>query len=171
MIEEDTEDVFKRQKSYKDIITLLEEDEDEPNQDLSSIISTLQEEISSSSNSSSSSPSAYGPGPVYNPAISGPYETDPENPPVVSGLGSGSGVEEEEEKENVMRHLLEASDDELGLPSTTSLSDSFEEAGFGQVDSGDFFLPVGGEGGLWEFEDREAANYYSLLQTSAEIFL
>ncbi|XP_021746434.1 uncharacterized protein LOC110712278 [Chenopodium quinoa] len=161
IIQED-EDVFKRQKSYKDIITLLEEEEDEPNEDLSSLISTLQEEISSftSTTTSSSSPPQHGPDPVS----SGPYETDPENPSV----GSGSGAEE---RDSVMRHLLEASDDELGLPNS-SLSDGFDEvAGGGQFDGADFFFDttVGGEG-LWEFEDREAANYYSLLQ-STEIFM
>ncbi|XP_021722928.1 uncharacterized protein LOC110690412 [Chenopodium quinoa] len=161
IIQED-EDVFKRQKSYKDIITLLEEEEDEPSDDLSSLISTLQEEISTTT--SSSSPSQHGPDPVHDPASSGPYETDPENP----SIGSGSGAEE---RNNVMRHLLEASDDELGLPNS-SLSDGFDEvAGNGQFDGGDFFFDttVGGEG-LWEFEDREAANYYSLLQ-STEIFM
>ncbi|KNA15915.1 hypothetical protein SOVF_093890 [Spinacia oleracea] len=164
--EEEDEEVFKRQKSYKDIITLLEEEEDDPNEDLSSLISTLQEEISSSS--STSSPSQHGLGPVHDPANSGPYEIDQENPSV----GSGSG---EDETENVMRHLLEASDDELGLPNTTTTtnsfsSDSFDEVVDGQFDGGDFFYPVVGGEGLWEFEDREAANYYSLLQ-STEIFM
>ncbi|KMT07099.1 hypothetical protein BVRB_6g154260 [Beta vulgaris subsp. vulgaris] len=149
------EDVFKRQKSYKDIITLLEEEEDYPNEDLSSLISTLQEEISSSSSPSSSEPD-----PARNP-----------------GPEDGSGLEEEE-REKVMRHLLEASDDELGLPSSinseasNNTTDIFSDevvGGGGHVDGGDFLFPLGGEG-LWEFEDHEAANYYSLLQSS-EIFI
>ena len=136
-IEIEGEDL-KRQKSYKDIITLLEEDEDDPNEDLSAIISTLQEELSSGGSAS---------------------DPEPEKP-------SSSGSEEEEregEGEKVMRHLLEASDDELGIPST----DGFDSATGGHADGGDLLFPIGET--LWEFEDHEAANYYNLLQS--EIFM
>ncbi|CAO2829034.1 unnamed protein product [Amaranthus hypochondriacus] len=157
--EEETHDesLFKRQKSYKDIINLLEEEEDVPVDDLSSLISTLQEEIACSSPSSS----------VSNPAPSDPYEADPDVPSV--GFGSGSGSGSEDENENVMRHLLEASDDELGLPNTSNITDGFDEVVGGQMDDVDLFSSVGGEG-IWEFEDYEASNYYSLLQ-STEIFI
>ncbi|KAJ8445455.1 hypothetical protein Cgig2_031268 [Carnegiea gigantea] len=138
------EEDLKRQKSYKDIINLLEEDEDDPNEDLSSIISTLLDELSSG----------------------GP---DPEKPGALGSVSS-SGSEEEREGEGegeggkVMRHLLEASDDELGIPSTDGLDSS---VGGSYVDGGGWSLPVGES--LWEFEDHEAANYYNLLQS--EIFI
>ncbi|KAJ8441323.1 hypothetical protein Cgig2_024835 [Carnegiea gigantea] len=143
--EENEEEVLKRQKSFKDIITLLEEEEDDPNEDLSSLISTLQEEISS--------------GPESGPAYSGPDEHDSENPLSTAGFP-------QEEGEKVMRHLLEASDDELGIPST----DGSDAAPDGGVDGGDLLFTFGGVGeGIWEFEDHEAANYYNMLQS--EIFL
>lgn len=143
--EENEEEVLKRQKSFKDIITLLEEEEDDPNEDLSSLISTLQEEISS--------------GPESGPAYSGPDEHDSENPSSTAGFPV-------EEGEKVMRHLLEASDDELGIPST----DVSDAAPDGRVDGGDLLFTFGGVGeGIWEFEDHEAANYYNMLQS--EIFL
>lgn len=145
--EVEEEEVLKRQKSYKDIITLLEEEEDEPNEDLSYLMSSLQEELSS------------GPG-LDQP---GPYEMDPDNP--TAGSSGSGGEEDESEGERVMRHLLEASDDELGIPNT----EGYDGVGIvgGQVDGGDLLSPVGG--GLWEFEDHEAANYYNLLQS--EVFL
>lgn len=139
-IEIEEEEDLKRQKSYKDIITLLEEDEDDPNEDLSSIISTLLDELSSGA-------------------------PDPEEPGSLGSVSSsGSEEEREGEGEKVMRHLLEASDDELGIPSTDGLDSS---AGASYVDGGDWSLPVGES--LWEFEDHEAANYYNLLQS--EIFM
>ncbi|XP_062111641.1 uncharacterized protein LOC133823073 [Humulus lupulus] len=159
---ENGEDYYKRQKSYNDILSLLEEEEEEPNQDLSSIITTLQQELSSKSRSDLNS--------------FGTSETDPETTTVASSSAaedyscssssSSSSLvlkddEQEVEKERVMRHLLEASDDELGIPNMDVGSDS--GVGF---DSGDFGFPV--TEGLWELED-EAANYYALLQS--ELFM
>ncbi|PON67079.1 zinc finger CCHC domain protein [Trema orientale] len=162
------EDYHKRQKSYSDILSLLDEEEEEPNQDLSSLITTLQQELSSESGSD---PNSFGTG-----------ETDPENPTTASSAAvedytctsssssssSNSPLvskedepEEEEEKERVMRHLLEASDDELGIPNM--------EAGSGReiwFNGGDTAFSV--SEGLWELED-EAANYYALLQS--ELFM
>ncbi|KAK9675843.1 hypothetical protein RND81_11G035600 [Saponaria officinalis] len=154
---ENEEEMIKRQKSYKDIITLLEEDGDEPNDDLSSLISTLQEEIISSTSGS-------------DPICAGSTEPDPVH--YESGSGGEEGVEE------VMRHLLEASDDELGIPNTfhddNNKNNGQEMDGFdevvGHVDGGDLLFAVGE--GLWEFEDHEANNYYEyndLLQS--EIFM
>lgn len=120
----------KRPKPYSQILSLLEEEEQDPNQDFSSILTTLERELS--------------PGTEHDP-----------NPTPSSG-------EEEEEGERVMRHLLEASDDELGLP-------NIADGGYGEavVDGGDEF---GFEvcNGMWELED-EAANYYTLLQS--ELFM
>ncbi|KAK4788785.1 hypothetical protein SAY86_020104 [Trapa natans] len=84
----DAGEAFKRQRPYEDIISLLDDEEDEPHQDVSHLMTTLQQEISSPS---FAEPSV---------ADGGPGETDGED-----------------EGEKVMRHLLEASDDELGLPS------------------------------------------------------
>ncbi|KAF5779590.1 hypothetical protein HanRHA438_Chr12g0572611 [Helianthus annuus] len=74
----------------------------------------------------------------------------------------------DDEKESVIRHLLEASDDELGIPRR---ADDDVSGGGGGVDD-----DVTGGGcdmvdlcdGLWELED-EAANYYTLLQS--ELFM
>lgn len=149
---------FKRQKSYNEILSLLESEEDEPNEDLSSFITTLQQELSSepesqttpsstvvedyASASSSSSSSSFSS--CFSPAV----------------LKDHDDQEEENDKERVMRHLLEASDDELGIPNRAVGFD--EDGGFNGGD--EFSLPQG----LWELED-EAANYYTLLQS--ELFL
>ncbi|XP_074274565.1 uncharacterized protein LOC141598718 [Silene latifolia] len=157
--EEENEEIIKRQKSYKDIITLLEEEEDDPNEDISSLISTLQEEIISSTGLNPVQPGSDDLNRVY----SGSDEFD--------RVCSGSGGEEEE-VEKVMKHLLEASDDELGIPNLSGEMNGYDvvDVDEGHVDGGDLFLPVGE--GLWEFEDHEANNYYeysSLLQS--EIFM
>ncbi|OWM75952.1 uncharacterized protein LOC116211977 [Punica granatum] len=138
----DDGEAAKRQKPYDDILSLLDEEEDDPQQDLSSLITTLQQELSSSTSSSGSSSPAAG------DAKDGP---------------DGG----EDERERVMRHLLEASDDELGLP---SISESGGESG---AETFDGVAPAEGlmglcDGGLWELED-EAANYYALLQS--ELFM
>ncbi|KAI6686448.1 hypothetical protein NL676_032361 [Syzygium grande] len=109
-------------------------------QDLSSLISALQDELDSSES---------------DPGL-------PSEPELASPSSSSSSPEEEsdgdEDKEKVFRHLLVASDDELGLPSR---EDEVAEAGAGGVE----FLSYDG---LWELED-EAANYYTLLQS--ELFM
>ncbi|PWA62123.1 hypothetical protein CTI12_AA366780 [Artemisia annua] len=66
--------------------------------------------------------------------------------------------DDEDEKESVIRHLLEASDDELGLPAVTKGGDDVAEVSY----YGDLC------DGLWELED-EVANYYTLLQS--ELFM
>ncbi|KAL1806339.1 hypothetical protein ACET3Z_029407 [Daucus carota] len=71
--------------------------------------------------------------------------------------------EEDDEKERMIRHLLEASDDELGLPDKSSgLGEDF----IGPVDL--FDDPFSCCDGIWELED-EVANYSTLLQ--AELFM
>ncbi|KAE9454529.1 hypothetical protein C3L33_13567, partial [Rhododendron williamsianum] len=123
----------KRQKSYDQILSLLEEEEEQvPNQDFSSILTTLQRELDDDPFSVPESGS----------------DPDGDNPARMGG-------EEKDEAERFMRHLLEASDDELGIPN--------------RVDGGDGEGMKGGDetsfcDGLWDLED-EAANYYSLLQS------
>ncbi|KAH7515919.1 uncharacterized protein LOC107428991 [Ziziphus jujuba] len=155
---EDFEDFNKRQKSYSHILSILESEEDEPTQDLSSLITTLQQEISSDSG--------------FDPLPFVSSENDQENPTKASktvedyassssSSSSSSAVlskedDQENDKERVMRHLLEASDDELGIPNREIVFDG--DNGFNGGDGFSF------SDGLWEFED-EAANYYTLLQS------
>ncbi|KAF8399450.1 hypothetical protein HHK36_015315 [Tetracentron sinense] len=146
------EESSKHHKSYNHILSLLEADEEEPNQDISSLVSTLQQELSS--------------GPLLEPTS----ESDPDNPTVTTTLDSISsspilfkGDEEEADKESVIRHLLEASDDELGIPHRETRVDGEEDD---ESNDGGFGLSLCD--GLWEFED-ETANYYTLLQS--EIFM
>lgn len=72
--------------------------------------------------------------------------------------------EEEDEKGRMIRHLLEASDDELGLPNKSSelLGEDFSDP----VNL--FYDPFLCCDGIWELED-EVANYSTLLQ--AELFM
>ncbi|MFS8020858.1 hypothetical protein Hanom_Chr16g01420711 [Helianthus anomalus] len=84
---------------------------------------------------------------------------------------NGESVDDNsDDKNSVIRHLLEASDDELGIPSRVDDSgDCDVTGGDDDVTGGD----GGGDGGygdfwLWELED-EAANYYTLLQS--ELFM
>ncbi|XP_057948665.1 uncharacterized protein LOC131144207 [Malania oleifera] len=147
-------DDSKRHKSYNHILSLLEADhEEEPNSDLSSLITTLQQELSTES--------AFDPPPCY-PAQSLPDE----NLSSAASAGdysspSSLNLTKEDDKERVIRHLLEASDDELGIPSSEIRVDEGE----GDFNGGDCFSLYGG---LWEFED-EAANYNTLLQS--ELFM
>ncbi|TKY69700.1 hypothetical protein E2542_SST05982 [Spatholobus suberectus] len=71
--------------------------------------------------------------------------------------------EDESDRERVMRHLLQASDDELGIPNSGDGLFGFGENGF---NNGDGFSSLCDK--LWELED-ERANYYAFLQS--ELFL
>lgn len=169
---EDFEENNKRQKSYNHILSILEAEEDEPNQDLSSIITTLQQELSSDSG--------------FDPLPFSASGTDPENPTSASAAveeytssssssssfsppsssSSSEALSREDDKENdkerVMRHLLEASDDELGIPNRELVFDGDNGVGFNDGD-GFAYSDV-----LWEFEDH-TANYYTMLQS--ELFM
>ncbi|MGI4370278.1 hypothetical protein ACR2V4_27185, partial [Klebsiella pneumoniae] len=140
-LSEDIEDP-KRHKSYTQILSLLEEEEEEPTEDFSSILTTLQRELSCDSESDPSSVSGSEPDPDSYGPIEGPVPS------------------EDDERERVLRHLLEASDYELGIPNRSDVGDDGEA-----FHDGDF-LDLGD--GLWELED-EAANYYTLVQS--ELFL
>ncbi|XAR56018.1 hypothetical protein NMG60_11036297 [Bertholletia excelsa] len=145
-----TEDVDdpKRQKSYNQILSLLEEKEEEPDQDFSSIMTSLQRELSSELDPDVGEISPAGPS-RESPALS---------PTAAHGELKGN-VEGEDERERVMRHLLEASDDELGIPNTAAGDDDTVACGGDAAALSD---------GLWELED-EVANYYALLQS--ELFM
>ncbi|KAF7809149.1 uncharacterized protein G2W53_035892 [Senna tora] len=116
-----TEDPSKRHKPYTHILSLLESDheiEDDPTQDLSPLITTLQQEIASDSQ---------------------PLLTPHPNLTPSSSVSQEDSIKQEEEghkvKEGVIRHLLEASDDELGIPNTGTGDNigffDFGEGGFG----------------------------------------
>ncbi|GFZ00143.1 hypothetical protein Acr_13g0015420 [Actinidia rufa] len=124
----------KRQKSYTHILSLLEDDDEDedPNQDFTSILTTLQRELSCDPLPRSKSDS-----------------TDSSEP-------TRKWEEGEDERERFMRHLLEASDDELGIPNRTVDGD-YEEG----INGGD---EVSACDGLWELDD-DVANYHSLFQS------
>ncbi|KAG9451250.1 hypothetical protein H6P81_011215 [Aristolochia fimbriata] len=131
--------------SLNNILSLLESEEEEPTEDLSNILTTLEQELSTSSSSPSSS----------EPGVESLAEPALETAEVAQAEKGGEG-------EVVMKHLLEASDDELGIPSWENgegVEARGESRGVGE------FL---GYDGFWEFED-EAANYYTLLQS--ELFM
>ncbi|CAB4295205.1 unnamed protein product [Prunus armeniaca] len=169
----------KRQKSYNHILSLLDEEEEEPSQDLSSIITTLQQELSSDSaaepltafpNSDADQEINQSSGSTAATAFEGyASSSSGSSSPSSSNTNSGfmkEGDEQEDDGERVMRHLLEASDDELGIPQREEVSgfDDAEDAGFNGLMMDGFSF---GDG-LWELED-EAANYYTLVQS--ELFM
>ncbi|XP_010066925.2 uncharacterized protein LOC104453959 [Eucalyptus grandis] len=144
----DEEEEEKRQRSYRDILSLLEEEEDVAGQDLSSLITSLQRELASGSS---------------DPLTASAEEA----PPSPAGEAGDEGGDE---RERVMRRLLEASDDELGLPSRES-SEVGHGVGIGEghdvlcgsVGEGQGSIDLC-EGLVWELED-EATNHNALLQS------
>lgn len=148
----------KRQKPYNNILNLLDEEEPEPthvlSQDLSAIFTTFQQELSSSTSCDSTTT----------------FDLDslpsvPEMETADRFQLSASAVcgDEDESVKSVMRHLLEASDDELGIPNARDDNgvenrNSCESLPFAFTD----------DNGLWELEDV-AANYYTVLQS--ELFM
>ncbi|KAI3433056.1 uncharacterized protein J3R85_007245, partial [Psidium guajava] len=142
------EDQMKRLKTsssscpHNNILSFLDDQLDDSqisSQDLSSLISSLQDELDSESE----------------PSLL-PSERELASP---SSSSPGEDSDGDEEKEKVFRHLLVASDDELGLPSR-------EGGGPEPGASGVELLSY--DDGLWELED-EAANYHTLLQS--ELFM
>ncbi|XP_019170544.1 PREDICTED: uncharacterized protein LOC109166109 [Ipomoea nil] len=142
---EEEEEASKRHKySYNHLMSILEEEEEEdddnkPVQDLSAILTALQQELCS-------------------PATAGEAEPPP------AGLTTASSKEDENgDRFSVIRHLLEASDDELGIPAGSGMDGG---GGNGTTDGGGGAdLPAFSlSDGLWELED-ESANYYSLLHS------
>ncbi|XVE53256.1 hypothetical protein DITRI_Ditri02bG0189600 [Diplodiscus trichospermus] len=163
--EQHVEETKRHKSSYNHILSLLEAEEDEPNQGLSSLITTLQQELSSD--------------PL--PCTTTTFEADLENNVTTTGAAAAEAAssssssssssslkedEDQDDKEKVIRHLLEASDDELGIPNRE------DGVGFEVVEFEEGFNNGGNAfalcDGLWELED-EAANYYTLLQS--ELFM
>ncbi|KAL7091441.1 hypothetical protein ACP275_12G106500 [Erythranthe tilingii] len=158
----------KRQKPYNTILHLL--DEEEPSQepsrelshDLSAIYTTLQQELVSSNCTSTTTTLVHDddfdslpPSEASAAAAVGEAEL-PGHPT----YGGGAGADENDGVKSVMRHLFEASDDELGIPNRLDENVNIE-------DKLPFSL-INDYNGLWELED-EAANYYTVLQS--ELFM
>ncbi|CAI9275858.1 unnamed protein product [Lactuca saligna] len=128
-------DITKRHKSsYNQILSILdentEEEHQETSQDLTDFFTTLQHELSSSA-------------PLPELII--------ESDQTVKEAGY-------DDKEMVIRHLLEASDDELGIPNRVADGNGGDD----EVPTGeDGGFPVALSDGLWELDD-DAANYYTL---------
>jgi hypothetical protein len=153
----------KRHKSYNHILSLLESEiEDEQNHDLSSIITALQRELSSDSDS------------ILDSLSNSDLETNNGENFTASATSSSSfrliteSEEDEDDKERVMRHLLEASDDELGIPNRSE--EVNVEGATRDDDEIDLSVTVNGggdlcDGLLWELED----NYYTMFQS--ELFM
>jgi len=143
----------KRHKPYNHILSLLESEEDDSTQDLSPLIAALQQEITNFASDSDTLLS-------QDTTTSNNLEECSSSTTQCSG-----GIVEEDDKEMVMRHLLEASDDELGIPNKggEGLLDLGEDRG---LNGGDMLSSICDW--LWEFED-ETANYYELLQS--QLFL
>lgn len=141
---DDSNSNSKRQKPYNNILSLLDEEDEneEQNQNLSAIFTTLEKELSFSSST----------------ATAFDYET----PPLMAEDGRQQPAEEDGVK-SVMRHLLEASDDELGIPNCMEEENNNVELKSDENNSLNSF-----DNGLWEFEDV-AANYYAILQS--ELFM
>ncbi|KAL8533856.1 hypothetical protein ACS0TY_010039 [Phlomoides rotata] len=139
----------KRQKPYNIILNFLDEPEpaQEPShelsQDLSAIFTILQQELTTT------------------PTI----DFEPPQSTAAEELSlNQDGGDEDESVKSVMRHLLEASDDELGIPNPRDENNFVEELNY----SGENFPFAFNDSGLWELED-EAANYYTVLQS--ELFM
>ncbi|GAA0165222.1 hypothetical protein LIER_20680 [Lithospermum erythrorhizon] len=166
--EENSQDIIKRQKTYNQLLSILEEDEEEPiNDNLSNIFTTLEQELSSSSDFSLNFDNILLPNFDVSEADQELHATNACFSLEKSMCNQILKNEKEEDNNNeryndVMRHLLEASDDELGLPGTGGGAATEGGGGGG----GDTIISV--NDGLWEFED-ESANYYAMLQS--ELFM
>ncbi|KAG6396552.1 hypothetical protein SASPL_142703 [Salvia splendens] len=79
-------------------------------------------------------------------------------------------AEEDDGVKSIMRHLLEASDDELGIPNYSSEEfNTNNDDDFGIIKSEENSISVNFfDNGLWEFDDV-AADYYTIMQS--ELFM
>ncbi|XP_010265055.1 PREDICTED: uncharacterized protein LOC104602894 [Nelumbo nucifera] len=153
------EEETKRRRSYNHILSLLEADhEEEVNQDLSSLMATLQEEISYGTTSH--------PPP---PAKQIPSEAETNNPTTAaSSAASVKDDEDEQEKGAVIKDLFEASDDELGIPHKDIRVGEEEYEGIDPETGTGAGLSCWYDDRFWELDDV-AANYYSFVQS--ELFM
>lgn len=143
------------------LVSFLEQQEDDhdigvSSQDLSLFLTNLQQELFSD------------PSPCLPDPSNGAHQTLMMDP--TTEAWNICSKEDDDEKESVIiRHLLEASDDELGLPNEVGVDRTVSsgDEDFNGVDDDDEFKHNSSlfcDGILWELED-EAANYYTLLQS------
>ncbi|KAG8383100.1 hypothetical protein BUALT_Bualt05G0149600 [Buddleja alternifolia] len=135
-------DDSKRQKQYNNIFSLLDEEEEEreTTQDFSSIFTTLEQELSSSTTS---------------PPCTAEEEAAHHQQIPTAGHS--------EDVTSVIRHLLEASDDELGIPNVEDNDNKLEinsAENFSNFDFSDNYY----DNCLWEIEDVDAS-YYNVMQS------
>ncbi|KAL3501394.1 hypothetical protein ACH5RR_035843 [Cinchona calisaya] len=150
-----------KSSSYNQILSILEEEEDEPNQEyMLDIFQSLQQELSSEG--SSATVAEEDPLKISASLTGSDHQSGGSG--AVSETSSPNSKDEDddddEDRLRMMKHLLEASDDELGLPNRL-------ESGDEEIISEEKNHPFLGDG-LWEFED-DAADYYTLLQS--ELFM
>ena len=159
--EEDYSSSSKRHNPYNHILSLLDSEEEDSTQDLSPLMTTLQQEITCASKN------------TLDALLVCPTQENDQNTLTITSLEDNNATtsqvlkeDEESDKERVMKHLLQASDDELGIPNKEDESLDLGEDGF-KFNGGDMFSSIC-DGLLWELED-EAANYYDLLES--QLFL
>ncbi|TKY58822.1 hypothetical protein E2542_SST15893 [Spatholobus suberectus] len=149
----------KRHKPYSHILSLLESEElEDSTEDLSPLITAFQQEITNCASDSDTLLSQHD--------LTTTTDNNLEDcSSSTTQYYSGDIVLEERDKEGVMRHLLEASDDELGIPNRgEGLLDGLGGDGFNGAD----MLSSISDWLLWELED-ETANYCDLWQS--QLFL
>ncbi|XP_027361570.1 uncharacterized protein LOC113869448 [Abrus precatorius] len=155
----------KRYKPYNHILSLLDLEEEDSTQDLSPLMTTLQQEITCASNNNPNTLLECAPLKNDQNSLTTTFACvdDTATSPTCFCTQQMLKEEEENDKESVMRHLLHASDDELGIPSSGDGLLGFEQEGFNSIDEFSSLCDK-----LWELED-ERANYYALMQS--ELFL
>ncbi|XP_043717631.1 uncharacterized protein LOC122665541 [Telopea speciosissima] len=156
--EEEEIEETKRHRPYHDLLSILEDEEEEPHQDdLSSLMTTLQQKLSPSEPHSLSS---------LPETTATPSETVSIDPPTTSiaNIDTRSFKEEGEQKgSTIIRHLLEASNDELGIPKTQirlqtkyedeDISGGVYSGGSNNGEDGTTISLFDFPDGLWDFED------------------
>ncbi|KAJ4974435.1 hypothetical protein NE237_007609 [Protea cynaroides] len=169
----------KRLRPYHHILSILEDEEEELLQDdLSSLMTTLQQELSPDSRSLSSNPEPHSSSHPLPETTAGPVDS----PTTIAATGNNDKEHGEEQKEStIIRHLLEASDDELGIPQTQIRLQTEDEdysiihdggiqfGGINNSEAGTTISLFDVHNGLWDFEDFETAHYYNFLQS--ELFM
>ncbi|KAL8111962.1 hypothetical protein AgCh_019605 [Apium graveolens] len=157
----------KRYKSYNTttnnkqqaLVSFLEQQEDQDDvivssQDLSLFLTNLQHELFSDPSPYLPDPSQLGPHAAHQTLVLDPTTKD----------WNICSKEDDEKESVIIRHLLEASDDELGLPNEVGVDRTVSSGdedfnGLDDKHNSSLFCD-----GLWELED-EAANYDTLLQS------
>ncbi|GMH26148.1 hypothetical protein Nepgr_027991 [Nepenthes gracilis] len=175
-VDKEEEESLKRQKSYKDMVSIVEENEEEINEDFSSLIAILQQELCSTADDYFCCSSVFADqNALLNSSSSEADRSETIDASTVEycslspPLAQPKEKEEDDERERVIRRLLEASDDELGIPNAEgirSVDDDDHGAVMGEM-NGEDFTPLAD--GLWELED-DAANYYTLVQSELSLW-